>query len=114
MTDEQLTLLRGCVAYARHFGEWCDTRKRGEAVAEALAEIERLRAVVDRLPSTADGVPVTPGMTVYLDGGVEGVVLYVIDFGFYVRNPGGIVLRDASSAWSTSEAAAGGSSHDSE
>lgn len=28
-------------------------------------EIERLRAVVNKLPMTADGVPVVPGMTVY-------------------------------------------------
>lgn len=29
------------------------------------AEIDRLRAIVDRLPTTADGVPVTPGMQVW-------------------------------------------------
>lgn len=34
-------------------------------VAEQAAELERLRAVVDRLPKTADGVPVTPGMEVW-------------------------------------------------
>ena len=30
--------------------------------AELRAEVERLSAVVDRLPKTADGVPVVPGM----------------------------------------------------
>lgn len=35
-------------------------------VAKPLkAEIERLRAIVDKLPRTADGVPITPGMIVY-------------------------------------------------
>ena len=29
------------------------------------AEITRLRAIVERLPKTADGVPVTPGMLVW-------------------------------------------------
>lgn len=32
---------------------------------QAAAEIERLRAIVDKLPKTADGVPMTPGMNVY-------------------------------------------------
>jgi hypothetical protein len=30
-----------------------------------VGELERLRAIVDRLPVTADGVPVAPGMTIY-------------------------------------------------
>ena len=32
---------------------------------EAAAEIRGLRAIVDRLPKTADGVPITPGMLLY-------------------------------------------------
>ncbi len=43
--------------------------KRGEFVAaldRQAAEITRLQAIVDKLPKTADGVPVTPGMTVWL------------------------------------------------
>jgi hypothetical protein len=36
-------------------------------------EIERLRAIVDRLPKTADGVPVTPGMTLWGAGGGYGI-----------------------------------------
>ena len=32
---------------------------------EVLAEIERLKAIVDKLPKTADGVPVVPGMRVW-------------------------------------------------
>jgi hypothetical protein len=38
------------------------------SVDDALAEVERLRGVVDRLPKTKDGVPVTPGMLVYSVG----------------------------------------------
>jgi hypothetical protein len=30
-----------------------------------LHEVERLRAIVDKLPKTADGVPVVPGETYY-------------------------------------------------
>ena len=35
------------------------------AEGDGLAEIERLRAIVDRLPTTADGVPVVPGMRLW-------------------------------------------------
>ena len=34
-------------------------------LAKANAENDRLQAIVDKLPKTADGVPVAPGMTVY-------------------------------------------------
>jgi len=41
----------------------------GSAVAgdmcDAADEIERLRAIVDKLPKTADGVTVVPGMLLY-------------------------------------------------
>jgi hypothetical protein len=43
--------------------------------ADALEESERLTAIVDRLPKTADGVPMTLGQTVYTlrsDGVVRG------------------------------------------
>jgi hypothetical protein len=32
---------------------------------QAADELERLQAIVDRLPKTADGVPITPGMVLY-------------------------------------------------
>jgi len=38
---------------------------------EAADEIERLRAIVDKLPKTADGVPVVPGMDVWLNSCTE-------------------------------------------
>jgi hypothetical protein len=34
-------------------------------LAELQTEIERLRAIVDRLPKTADGVPIAPGQGVW-------------------------------------------------
>jgi len=35
----------------------------------AIGEIERLRAIVDKLPKTADGATVVPGMDVFRCGG---------------------------------------------
>ncbi len=40
---------------------WCLRDK----FSDAEVENERLRAVVDKLPHTADGVPVVPGMKLY-------------------------------------------------
>ena len=39
---------------------------------ESADEIERLRAIVDKLPKTADGVPVVPGMTLYSSQNICG------------------------------------------
>jgi len=36
-----------------------------KACRSAADEIDRLQAIVDRLPKTADGIPVTPGMKVW-------------------------------------------------
>lgn len=41
------------------------------------AEVERLREIVDRLPVTADGVPITPCSQCYFSSGVEAAVLAV-------------------------------------
>lgn len=53
-----------------------DDRRRLEAdvreiaaVIERCTNVGRLRAVIDRLPKTADGAPITPGMTVCWDSG---------------------------------------------
>lgn len=37
----------------------------------------RLQSIVDRLPKTADGVPVVPGMALHDRSGLVGVVKYV-------------------------------------
>jgi hypothetical protein len=51
---------------------WWKEDKAGRAFMDALsadalvAEIERLKGIVDKLPKTADGVPVYPGMRLWL------------------------------------------------
>lgn len=40
-----------------------------DAMDEIANEIIRLRAIVDQLPKTADGVPLSPGMEVWFDTG---------------------------------------------
>lgn len=46
---------------ADNYGEAADTIRRQQE------EIERLRAIVDKLPKTKDGVPVPPGCDVWVD-----------------------------------------------
>ena len=50
-------------AWIRDYGEIKGPQFIADLQA-VMAEVERLRAVVDRLPHTADGVPVLPGDTV--------------------------------------------------
>ena len=54
------------------------------ALGSAEAEIQRLRAIVDRLPTTADGVPIAPGDR--LHDGRRNVVVTVT--GYQVRSDG--------------------------
>lgn len=42
-----------------------DTNAAVSDLRWAVAEIKRLQAIVDKLPKTADGVPVVPGMVLY-------------------------------------------------
>lgn len=42
-----------------------ELRRRAKAKPDTGTELERLRAIVDRLPKTADGVAITPGMEVW-------------------------------------------------
>ena len=54
-------------------------KKEVDAIEIVLAEIERLQAIVDKLPTTADGVPIVPGMRVYFrcsacNGAIESMV----------------------------------------
>jgi len=44
---------------------WCRKPEATEEIHDSLPESDRLAAIVERLPKTADGVPVTPGMVVY-------------------------------------------------
>ena len=56
--------------------EPCEIEKCGHCHLERQAadEIERLRAIVDRLPTTADGVPIVPGMAIYQIDGSPAIV----------------------------------------
>jgi len=93
------------VNFARHFRSERD---------EARAEIERLQAIVERLPKTADGVPVYPGMQVWyhsecLPGSVTGpwVVVHFNDaISVALRqSPGVMTSRLLRRSFSTREAA---------
>jgi len=51
---------------------------------EAADEIERLQSLVDRLPKTADGVPVRPGDQIWFHKGIDtAVIRKVVDGGEY-------------------------------
>jgi len=49
---------------------WCRELllARENEIQSLEKKIERLRTVVDKLPKTADGVPIVPGMEVWLPG----------------------------------------------
>lgn len=70
MTHPLADKLRAYDAYEGHNGDapfamcFIDEQDRDAAVAE----IERLHAIVERLPKTADGVPVVPEMALYWPG----------------------------------------------
>lgn len=72
---------------------------------EAAAEIERLLAIVGRLPTTSDGVPITPGMIVFGGWDGIGVVSELETSGAYIRQPGGVFWRAMDECYSTEEAA---------
>jgi len=59
--------------YLRTLPPHVASRQAARLLSDAADEIERLQAIIDKLPKTADGVPVVPGMTVYYRG-MGGVV----------------------------------------
>jgi hypothetical protein len=69
------------MARADHLGAEVDSVSLYETAAQMIlplaVENERLREKVDKLPRTADGVPIVPGMKVFypLDGKRRGEVL---------------------------------------
>jgi hypothetical protein len=81
-----------------------DPRNDGHLNAAAAAEIERLRAIVDQLPKTADGVPMLPGSKVWTWLGQNRAVRE-IDI-TYVRPKG--VYKHCYSSREAAEAAKGG------
>jgi hypothetical protein len=83
------------------------------AIAVAQQRIAALQAIVDRLPKTRDGVPITPGMEVWTRRLYDGklfsarVEKIVIDEdGLYLVLAGsGARVRDPDECFSTREAA---------
>lgn len=92
----------------------------GDELREAADEIERLQAIVERLPKTADGMPVVPDVdkvfwpgdvvgsdlvlidaTIALDVGLGGYVLYR-GYEVFDRNGHAVSVSDS---YSTTEAA---------
>ena len=47
------------------YGEWVRYDNAAARITELEADRDRLAAIVERLPKTADWVPVTPGMTLH-------------------------------------------------
>ena len=66
-------------------------------------EIERLRAIVDKLPKTADGVPVVPGMKLFFLCPFENRI--TSDQVFQDRPEVGGMTIEVSNCYSTREAA---------
>ncbi len=73
-----------------------------EAYAEQTAELERLRAIVDKLPKTADGVAVTGDETLHVAYG-SGLIHSFVVTGPYITSTYGI--EGAYSTRETAEAA---------
>jgi len=68
---------------------------------ELLAELDRLRAMEDKLPKTADGVAVVPGMMVWYRTG-HHVVHRTVEMRAQLRN---MACMSVSGCYSTREAA---------
>ena len=84
--------------------QWNDLDQRTEKRhREWNAEVERLQAIVDKLPTTADGVPVVPGMMLYLPGSAYMGRAMFHTYGFTCGNGGPLCgqcysTKDAASA----------------
>ena len=48
--------------YLRTLPPHVASRQAARLLSDAADEIERLQAIIDKLPKTADGVPIVPGM----------------------------------------------------
>ena len=79
--------LEKSILFDAHNGDETERNVCKRQAVQAIAEINRLRAIVDKLPKTADGVPVVPGMEVWVlaDPVASGVVVEVMEFGYTIR-----------------------------
>ena len=60
---------RSTLEIAAYEGEECvGHQSLAESIRAVLAEVDRLAAIVAKLPKTADGVPVVPGMELWHAG----------------------------------------------
>jgi hypothetical protein len=66
--------------YLRTLPPHVASRQAARLLAEAADEIVRLRAIVDKLPTTADGVSVVPGMNVYFQWHSGEIVRHPVAF----------------------------------
>jgi hypothetical protein len=87
-----------------------DTTRQAKAafsnrIASLEAQVARLSAVVDTLPRTEDGVPVTPRMTVYVarDGEIDTFLVGPYEDGYVITRHGATI--PASRCYSTHQAA---------
>ena len=90
--------------------EYCGRYQAHDTLPCAKKEIERLQAVVDKLPKTADGVPAVLGMTLYYLHGCGGIHSDVIaGFTICSADPESSIWQggemDAEDCYSTREAA---------
>lgn len=62
----------GYLAESKQLDKCADELKRLRDVAKRReAKLDRLQAIVEKLPNTADGVRVVPGMTVWCNGTMQ-------------------------------------------
>ena len=99
MTDERLDYYRNlCKPSGLGDPAHPETMHASEG-RELIGEIDRLRAIVDKLPKTADGVPITPGMDVWEVIPGTGVICYWC--GVRIIDEVGIVAENGSSTRTT-------------
>ena len=53
------------IGYSFSAAEW---QQNQDQILGLKAEVNQLRSIVDKLPKTVDGVPVVPGMSLWLPG----------------------------------------------
>ena len=64
----------------------------------ALDELERLQAIVDRLPTTADGVPIAKGVIIYRAVGDHGMLEHEVT-GFQFADDGSLKILMFGRGW---------------
>ena len=96
-------LAQGCISGLAT--DWIRLRPEAE---DALAEIKRLRAIVDKLPRTADGVPVVDGMELFRRDRFSANDIMPASAktdAYWVTHDGQHVVDDSKTFFSTREAA---------